>query len=1189
MVAYEDYIKRLHEEADAIYEVAEEARSKGHDPKITVEIPKAKDLADRTQKLLDFLHPRQTAEQIREMTKLYDGNRERVAIEVARIVCAESYLYGKIVDCPDCGGSGEIKKGNWASECFACGGSGKDMGFKDEISNSAWKDTMTKFEDAKKTGLWSLGEDSQFLSELAIYHGVCAGLGVLTEGILVAPLEGVVSARFITNGDGSPSLAISFAGPIRSAGGTGQALSVLIADILRRDFGLKNPIMSFEEVERYKEETGAYARGLQHRPSNPEIETIVKSCPIYIDGEGVGNEVTGQRDLPRVKTNKVREGMLLVVCEGLVLKAPKILKYVDALKLDGWEWLRPFAKGSAKGTDNKVKPNTKFISDVLAGRPIFSLPMETGGFRLRYGRSRLAGLATTSLHPATMTALSGFVIIGTQLKYERPGKGTVATPCDSIDGPYIQFKDGSAKTIEDFDDLELQYPTDPDYKIEKIWDLGEILVPVGEFLENNHILLESPYVKEWAEQVCAEKGLKYPETFEEAMKQVDLGLPLAPCYVPFLSDIDENDFKTLLDGLNEDGVILNEEAREICYRLCVNVSVDGGTYRITGKRSEILIHAVKCGNKSPTSENLLAMKALGSLKKSINFRPRVTYRIGARMGKPEGSKHREMKPPIHTMFPVGHKVSSKRLISDAAKREDAIQIGIRVCEKCGDFTSKGVCCNQETIFHGNEWVGKEDELWGEISAKVLWEKSLKKVHEVENRDSEVMTFGVQDNVRKTGSNPQVKGVKGMNSREKTSENMIKGILRHKNDISTFRDGTIRFDMVDITMTHFKPKEIGITVAQAKELGYDCDDENQVLELKPQDVVIPMNCTEKLVNTTKYVDDLLVTLYEMDRFYNCENYQDLVGHLIMGIAPHTSGAILSRIIGFADIKGHYGHPYFHAAKRRNCDGDIDAILLLLDGLINFSRSFLSAFRGGLMDAPLILTTTIIPTEIDKEALNVDTMWKYPVSFYEGTMNRPIAKEATKSLGVETVETRLEQGLNAFEGFGYTHTTTDACQSPKNNPYNTLESMKEKTLLQFELGTVIRAVDNEIQAGKLINRHLIRDMRGNLRAYGQQKTRCTKCGASYRRVPIAGKCITVIKKDAENPLTGEIEDQICNHKLILTVHQGSVEKYDGLIEYIIEQYGCDDYTDNLYRLVSSWVADTFSSDEENTQMTFSDFEE
>jgi len=557
------------------------------------------------------------------------------------------------------------------------------------------------------------------------------------------------------------------------------------------------------------------------------------------------------------------------------------------------------------------------------------------------------------------------------------------------------------------------------------------------------------------------------------------------------------------------------------------------------------------------------------------------------MGKPEGSKHREMKPPVHGLFPVGHKVSSKRLVSDAAKREDARQIGIRVCPTCSEFTTKGSCCDIETVFHGNEWVGKEEELWKEVSPKILWEEGLKQVHAIENEQGGEIVFGEKNMKKKTGSNPAVKGVKGMNSREKTSENVIKGILRHKNDTSTFRDGTIRFDMVDITMTHFKPSEIGITAEKARELGYDVENDDDVVELRPQDVVIPRNCMEGLFNTTRYLDDLLVTLYGMDRFYNCETKEDLVGHLIMGIAPHTSGAILARIIGFADIKGHYGHPFFHAAKRRNCDGDIDAILLLLDGLINFSKSFLSAFRGGMMDAPLILTTTIEPTEIDKEALNVDTMWKYPLSFYEGTMDRPVAKEATKSLGIETVEVRLAKGLNAIEGFGYTHETTDACQSPKNNPYNTLETMKEKTMMQFELGNVIRAVDNEIQAGKLINRHLIRDMRGNLRAYGQQKVRCTKCGESYRRVPIAGKCITVLKKDAENPLTGEIEDLICNHKLILTVHHGSVKKYDGLIAEIIERYGCDDYTENLYHLVSSWVADTFSVEEETSQRRLDDF--
>ena len=178
--------------------------------------------------------------------------------------------------------------------------------------------------------------------------------------------------------------------------------------------------------------------------------------------------------------------------------------------------------------------------------------------------------------------------------------------------------------------------------------------------------------------------------------------------------------------------------------------------------------------------------------------------------------------------------------------------------------------------------------------------------------------------------------------------------------------------------------------------------------------------------------------------------------------------------------------------------------------------------------------------------------------------------------------MEQGKDPFI-FDFTHDTASCDQAPKNNPYNTLESMRQKTMMQFELGERLHAVDNKDQAGRLINRHLIRDMRGNLRAYGQQKVRCTKCGASYRRPPIAGKCITVVKKNAENPLTGEVEDITCDHKLILTVTQGAVAKYDNLMEEIIQKYGVDGYTDNLYHLVSSWVADTFSSGDEMKQET------
>ena len=91
-----------------------------------------------------------------------------------------------------------------------------------------------------------------------------------------------------------------------------------------------------------------------------------------------------------------------------MLKAPKILKYTEALGYEEWNWLKDFTQNKSGDTDNSIKPSEKFISDILAGRPIFGGPMEKGGFRLRYGRSRLAGLATTSIHPASMQALGAF-------------------------------------------------------------------------------------------------------------------------------------------------------------------------------------------------------------------------------------------------------------------------------------------------------------------------------------------------------------------------------------------------------------------------------------------------------------------------------------------------------------------------------------------------------------------------------------------------------------------------------------------------------------------------------------------------------------------------------------------------------------------------------------------------------------
>src|SRR5207247_910193 len=118
----------------------------------------------------------------------------------------------------------------------------------------------------------------------------------------------------------------SYAGPIRSAGGTGQALSVLIADVVRRELGIGRYQPAREEVERFKEEIPLYkqVQHLQYTPSDEEISLIVSNCPVAINGEGTEDaEISGFRDLPRIETNRIRGGACLVIADGMCLKAPE--------------------------------------------------------------------------------------------------------------------------------------------------------------------------------------------------------------------------------------------------------------------------------------------------------------------------------------------------------------------------------------------------------------------------------------------------------------------------------------------------------------------------------------------------------------------------------------------------------------------------------------------------------------------------------------------------------------------------------------------------------------------------------------------------------------------------------------------------------------------------------------------------
>jgi DNA polymerase II large subunit len=410
--------------------------------------------------------------------------------------------------------------------------------------------------------------------------------------------------------------------------------------------------------------------------------------------------------------------------------------------------------------------------------------------------------------------------------------------------------------------------------------------------------------------------------------------------------------------------------------------------------------------------------------------------------------------------------------------------------------------------------------------------------------------------------PNVKGVKGMVSKQKVPEPLEKGILRAKHSVFVFKDGTVRYDMTDVPVTHFKPGEIGLPVDRAKELGYTVaadgsplEDPDQVVELRPQDIIPSHDCGDYMVRTTRFLDDMLVKLYDLPAYYHVDDRNDLIGHLAIGLAPHTSGGVLCRIIGFTRALGCYAHPFFHASKRRNCDGDEDCVMLLLDGLINFSRRFLPEGRGGLMDAPLVLSSRIDPDEIDKEAQNLDVSSRYPLALYEAASAGVHPKELEEEM--DTVGGRIGTP-EQYQGFSYTHGVGDINDGVRMSAYKRLGKMIKKMDAQFELGNKIRAVDIRDEAAKVINTHFLPDLVGNLNAFTRQTVRCTKCNEKYRRMPISGACPN------------------CGTGLTMTVHEASVIKYLDVTKKLAKQHEVDAYTSQRVELTERNIDSLFTND-------------
>jgi len=1296
----EAYEKSLLSELHRAIAIAKEARKKGLDPTLDVEIPIASDLADRVEVLVGITG---VAARIRELEA--EMSREEAALRIGDDFVARKF--------------GE-------------------------------KDIMEVLD-----------------------HSIRTAMALLTEGVVSAPTEGIAKVELGKNDDGTQYLMIFYAGPIRSAGGTAQAMSVLVGDYVRQKLGINRYIARQEEVERYVEEIRQYnsIMNLQYLPSEAEIRLIIENCPVCIDGEATEQEeVSGHRNLERVETNTVRGGMALVIGEGIAGKARKLKGRVEKMKMEGWDWLDKLIAGAAKGGDREktagIKPLDKYLRDLIGGRPVFSYPMRKGGFRLRYGRSRNTGFAAAGMHPATLYILGEFLATGTQMKTERPGKACGVVPVDSIEGPTVRLRNGDVLRIDDEATAKRL-----NAGIEKILDVGEILISFGEFLENNHPLVPAGYCSEWW-QLDMGPEVKPPKDEPAALALAKAGGYLHPAYTWFWDDITSDQIRALADAVVAGGSItdgalhlpLDLATKPALELLLIPHQVLNDVVQIRAYHAflaclgigEDLKKQARWADAPAEAEPLDLVIHLSGLR----MRSRSGTRIGGRMGRPGKSKPRKMNPPPHVLFPLGDSGGARRSFQSASlhtaetdqsntdldfQKEGGIieiEVGRRRCSRCGEIGYNNRC----------------EKCGGHAVAILTCPKCGREITEPRCPQCDaggVCSQRIALNVKgeyakamarlgmKADSVALVKGVKGVISREKTVEAMEKGILRANRNIFVFKDGTTRFDMIDLPLTHIRPDEVRVPVEKLRELGYlkdthgyDLQNPSQVVELHPQDILVSDSCAEYMVSTAQFMDDLLVKCYDLPPFYNISRPEDLVGHLVIGLAPHTSAGVLARIAGFTRANVGYAHPFFHAAKRRNCfygdtvievfdgrrwekypirkfvlenfdltrpgldrlgtyysdparplatrtvdtngcihirkitsvsihrspahlirfttargrelvvtpdhamlvwdtsylrkikamevkagdavpvfestcvmadrivaaepvpapeervycltvaddhtlvandiftgqcDGDEDCIMMLLDGLINFSRSFLPENRGGTMDAPLVLTSRIDPAEIDKEALNVDVCERYPIEVYEGALKYIEPKTITKL--IDRVENRVGKP-EQVEGFQFTHDTSDISSGPIESMYTQMKTMTDKLGAELELAEKIRAVDADDVAERVLNTHFIRDLMGNLSAFSKQKHRCTKCNTSYRRMPLSGKCTKFKGKG------------MCNGNIIPTVHEGSVKKYLEMSREICRKYHVSEYTKQRVEVIDLAIESTFG-EEKQEQLGLADF--
>ncbi|MHA1971637.1 MAG: DNA polymerase II large subunit [Candidatus Hodarchaeales archaeon] len=978
-----------------------------------------------------------------------------------------------------------------------------------------------------------------------ILLAIQSSLVILSHGLISVPEEAIprLSINKKTN-----HLTLYFSNTIRYVKGETIGLVIMIADYIRHVLHLNRFSATPEIMGRYIEEMELYL-SLNDRDNYIQrkiLEDFIQNVGVEISGESYDRlEVVKYRNLPQL-TNQLRTGMC-VALDKIMGNLNAIAQKRQKSGIPEWSWLKT---NFQLLIHNKHEFGSK---EIRATQPLISMSKKPGGFRLRYGRTRNTGHGVAGIHPVTMSLLE-ILTPGTCIKTDLMDRTLSISPVSCINGPLIELNNGRFLRIKTLSDLKKIKD-----KITTIWELGDILISPEDIPERETFEIPSWTEEWWALSVKKANSTKYGSlrnlanlldinitTLERILEKplieelsLDLiikiskftQVPLHPRLSFNWNEIAISDLLLLLEHINSsnNGLLPNiNDVKLVLKRLGVPFEPKG-KYLL----SDLFTPFIKLLKDKLTDFNKLVQKKTELLEieyllnelLNLPIRSYCQRRLGVKIVRNEKSEERFLNPPAHVIFPVGTYGGTQRNILKLSREESVkIHLSNRFCPSCKEITYESFCpsCKNKTIQH---YTCKNGHLFEERTCPECGKFGM--VSTLQNVDFSSL---INENFKKTKitSLDKLKGVSYLVSKHRIPENLAKGMLRAKYNLFVYKDGTLRFDLTNASLSHFKPKEIGTTIEELRHLGYshdifgnDLTDENQTIELYPYDVIISQSAENFLINLSNFLDDELTLLYKQPPYYRINSARDIVGSLIVGLSPFSKVAIVGRIIGFTNSNIMYAHPIWHKLKTRNCNGDVDSFTLLLDVFLNFSEEFIPASRGGYMDIPLILNIIEDWDDVNHYAQQ---------EFYP--LNLPFFKNISKIPSTNKVITYKTSLLEPLKDKYY---FTDFISLPKiANPFQQSKII-DKVEIELSILKKLHGVRTQEFVELILENDFLDKISASIDKFFSQPFKCRRCNFTFRRIPLTKTCPN------------------CNHDTIsLTLSEGWVLRYLQIIRQLKSPY-------------------------------------